>query len=65
VLADAEKWSASPGYPGYWTPGIDESFTTSVIPSMFARAARGEQTPEDSAKQAEAEMRRIFARWTR
>jgi len=65
VLADAEKWSAYPGYPGYWTPGIDESFTTSVIPNMFARAARGEQTPEDSAKQAEAEMRRIFARWAR
>src|SRR5262249_45064015 len=65
TLADAEKWSAYPGYPGYWTPAIGETFTTYVIPNMFARAARGEQSPEDAAKQAEAEMKRIFARWAR
>jgi multiple sugar transport system substrate-binding protein len=34
-------------------------------PLMFARAARGEQTPEASVRAAEAEMRRIFARWQR
>jgi multiple sugar transport system substrate-binding protein len=65
VLADAEKWSAYPGYPGHWTPAIDETFTTFVIPNMFARAARGEMSPEDSARQAETEMKRIFARWAR
>jgi len=32
---------------------------------MFARAARGEQSPEDSVRAAEAEMRKIFARWSR
>jgi hypothetical protein len=32
---------------------------------MFARAARGEQSPEASVRAAEAEMRRIFARWPR
>ncbi len=62
ILADAEKWSAYPGYPGYTTAAIDEAFNTFVIPNMFARVAKGEQSPEDSAKQAEAEMKRIFAK---
>lgn len=65
ILADAEKWSAYPGYPGYTTAGIDEAFNTFVIPNMFARVAKGEQSPENSARQAEAEMKRIFAKWRR
>jgi hypothetical protein len=32
---------------------------------MFARVARREQSPEDAARQAEAEMKRIFARAAR
>jgi multiple sugar transport system substrate-binding protein len=63
ILADAEKWSAYPGYPGHTTAAIDEVFNTFVIPNMFARVAKGEQSAEDSAKQAEAEMQRIFAKW--
>ena len=62
ILAAAEKWSAYPGYPGYTTAAIDETFNTFVIPNMFARVAKGEQSPEESAKQAEAEMKRIFAK---
>lgn len=65
LLADAERWSAGPGYPGYATPAIEEVVNRWVIPDMFIRVARGEQGPEDSARQAEAEMKRIFARWTR
>jgi multiple sugar transport system substrate-binding protein len=64
-LADAEKWSAYPGYPGHTTAAIDECFNTFVVPNLFARAAKGEQSPEDSAKQAEAEMKRIFAKWNK
>jgi multiple sugar transport system substrate-binding protein len=63
ILADAEHWSRCPGYPGQATGAIDEVFHRSVIPLMFARVARGEQTPEASARQAEAEMKRVFARW--
>lgn len=62
LLADAEKWSACPGYPGYATPAIEETLNRSVIPHMFARVARGEQSAEDSVRQAEGEMRRIFAK---
>jgi multiple sugar transport system substrate-binding protein len=65
LLADAEKWSAYPGYPGHTTAGIDECFNTFVIPDMFARVAKGEMSAEDSAKQAEADMKRIFAKWNK
>ena len=65
VLADASSWSACPGHPGYATPAIEEVLNRWVIPNMFARAARGEQTAEDSARQAEAEMKRIFVKWAK
>jgi multiple sugar transport system substrate-binding protein len=65
LLAEADRWSASPGHPGYVTPGVDETVQRGVIPAMFARAARGDQSPEASVRTAEAEMRRIFARWSR
>ncbi|MBI3827282.1 MAG: extracellular solute-binding protein [Candidatus Rokubacteria bacterium] len=63
ILADAEKWSAYPGYPGHTTAAIDECFNTFVVPDMFARVAKGEMSAEDSAKQAEADMKRVFAKW--
>lgn len=65
LLAEADRWSASPGHPGYVTPAVDETVQRGVIPAMFARAARGDQSPEASVRTAEAEMRRIFARWSR
>jgi multiple sugar transport system substrate-binding protein len=65
LLAEADRWSALPGHPGPVTPAIDETVQRGIIPAMFARAARGEQTPEVSVRAAEAEMRRIFARWQR
>jgi multiple sugar transport system substrate-binding protein len=65
LLGEADRWSASPGHPGYVTPAIDETVQRGIIPAMFARAARGEQSPEASVRAAEAEMRRIFARWQR
>ena len=63
VLAEAEQWSRAPGYPGPASAAIDETVTRFVIPRMFARAARGEDTPDAAARQAEAEMKQIFARW--
>jgi multiple sugar transport system substrate-binding protein len=65
LLAEADRWSACPGHPGYLTPAIDETFQRGVIPAMFARAARGDMGPEASVRAAETEMRRIFARWPR
>ena len=53
VLAGALDWATNVGYPGYATAGIDEVFNTFVVPTMFARVARGESSPEDAAAAAQ------------
>lgn len=63
VLGNVLDWATNVGYPGYATAGISEAFSTWVIPTMFAKVARGDETPENAAKAAEAEYKRIFARW--
>jgi len=63
VLGNVLDWATNVGYPGYATAAIDESFKTWVIPTMFAKVARGDESPEDAVKTAEAEYKRIFARW--
>lgn len=63
VLADALTWATNVGFPGYSNAAIDEVFNTFLIPTMFAKAARDEVSPEDSIKAAEREMKRIFAKW--
>ncbi len=62
VLEDVLDWATNIGYPGYATAGIDEVFNTWVIPTMFAKVARDEMSPEDAAKAAETEIKRIFER---
>jgi multiple sugar transport system substrate-binding protein len=63
VLGNVLEWATNVGYPGYATAAIDEAFKTWVIPTMFAKVARGEETPENAAKAAEQEYKRIFDRW--
>jgi multiple sugar transport system substrate-binding protein len=63
VLADAPKWSTNVGHPGFATAGVSEVFSTFVIPTMFAKVARGQSTPEQAAQEAEAQVKRIFERW--
>ncbi len=63
VLGNVLEWATNVGYPGYATAGIDEVFNTFVLPTMFAKAARGESTPEEALKVAETEIKRIFAKW--
>ncbi len=63
VLGDVLTWATNVGYPGYATAAIDEAFNTFVLPTMFAKAARGEMTPEAAVKAADTELRRIFAKW--
>ena len=38
-------------------------FATFVIPNMFARAARGEVTPQQAVTDAEAQIKPIFDNW--
>ncbi len=63
VLGNVLEWATNVGYPGYATAGIDEVFNTFVLPTMFARAAKGDVTPEEAVKTAETEIKRIFAKW--
>lgn len=63
VLGDVLDWATNVGYPGYATAAIDEAFKTWVIPTMFAKVARGDSSPEDAASAAEKEYKRIFDRW--
>ena len=60
VLSGVLDWATNVGYPGYATAGIDEVFNTFVIPTMFARVARDEMTPEAAVEAAQREIERIF-----
>ena len=63
VLGDVLEWATNVGYPGYASGAIDEAFNTFVIPTMFAKVARDELSPEDAARAAEKELKRIFEKW--
>lgn len=63
VLSDVLDWATNVGYPGYANAAIDETFNTWVLNTMFAKAAVGAETPEDALKKAEAQCKRIFAKW--
>ncbi len=62
-LRDALFWTKNVGHPGYATAAIDETFSTFVIPRMFAKVAKGDLLPEEAAQEAEREIRLIFAKW--
>jgi multiple sugar transport system substrate-binding protein len=63
ALSNVLSWATNVGYPGYASAAIDEAFNTFVLPTMFAKAARGDMTPEDAVRAADTEMRRIFDKW--
>jgi multiple sugar transport system substrate-binding protein len=63
ALGDVLEWATNVGYPGYATAGIDETFRTWILPSMYAKVARGDETPENAVKAAAKEYQRIFDRW--
>jgi multiple sugar transport system substrate-binding protein len=63
LLADAVDWSTNIGYPGPANTAEGEVFATFIIPNMFARAARGEVTPQQAVADAEAQIRPIFDNW--
>jgi multiple sugar transport system substrate-binding protein len=63
VLGDVLGWATNVGYPGYATAAIDEAFNRFLLPTMFAKAARDEMTPDAAVKEADTELRRIFDKW--
>jgi len=64
VLADADRWTINFGYPGYASAFLDLVFWSWVIPTMFAKVARGTETAEDAVKTAEKETKRARESFT-
>lgn len=56
----AGKIARALGYSGQPTTQTNEVFAKYVVVNMFARAAVQGMSPEDSVKQAEAEMKQIY-----
>jgi multiple sugar transport system substrate-binding protein len=62
-LKDALHWTANLGFPDYANPVAMEAFNGFVVPRMFVSAVKGDLSPEDAARAAEAEVQRIAAKW--
>ena len=63
VLADAVKWATNMGFPGYASAAVGEGWDTWVLNVMFAKAATGNLTPEQALDEANAQYKRIWAKW--
>jgi multiple sugar transport system substrate-binding protein len=62
-LKDATQWSTNIGYPGPANTAEGEVFSTFIIPNMFARVARGEQSAAASVAAAETQIKAVFTKW--
>jgi hypothetical protein len=62
-LTNALPWSTNIGHPGPASTAIGEVFNTFVIPNMFAKAARGEASPQQAVADAEKQVTAIFEKW--
>jgi ABC-type glycerol-3-phosphate transport system substrate-binding protein len=60
---DVVTWTTNIGHPGPTNPAIGEVFGTNVIPTMLAKAARGEMDPQAAVAEAEGQIQSIFERW--
>ena len=63
IIGTGLEWATNVGFPGYATAPIDEVFNTFIIPTMMAKAAREELSPEAAVSAAEKEIKRIFEKW--
>jgi len=63
ALTDALRWTVNLGYPGFADPATMEIYNSFVIPRMFSSVAKGERSPADAAKAAEAEVTKIADKW--
>ena len=62
-LQDALHLTPNLGVPGGATPAYMEIFTSYLVPKMVARFLKGEQSAEDAARTAAAEMQKIAGKW--
>lgn len=62
-LLKAHEWSANVGFPGHANPAAAEVVNQSLVPKMFAAAARRVTSAEEAVHTAEAEIERIYQTW--
>jgi ABC-type glycerol-3-phosphate transport system substrate-binding protein len=63
VLKNAIEWSTNVSHPGPENTAMGEIFSTFIIPNMYAKAARGELSPQEAVADAERQIRPIFQKW--
>jgi len=63
VLGDSLKWATNVGYPGYSSAAVTDVFNEWVLPTMFAKAATGNMTPEAALDEANKRCEQIWAKW--
>ena len=51
------------GIPGPSSPAIGEVLGDLLIPNMFAKAARGELTPEQTVAATQTQVEAVFTKW--
>jgi multiple sugar transport system substrate-binding protein len=59
----AQKYTHNVGWPGFSNAAIDEIFTTSLIPQMFAQVAQKKMTPDEAVRSADRAMKTVFDKW--
>lgn len=62
-LKDALHWTPNLGVPGFATPAFMEIFNSSLIPRTVQSVLKNEQTPEEAAGRAQAEVQRTVDKW--
>ena len=63
VLKSAATWSANPGWPGPTNPMMTEAYSSHLLSTMMAKAARGEMTPADAIAEAETTLNALAKPW--
>jgi multiple sugar transport system substrate-binding protein len=63
VLKTANDYTTNIGHPGPANAVLGSVFGEFVLPNMFARVARGEQTAAESAAEAEGQITTFFEQW--
>jgi multiple sugar transport system substrate-binding protein len=64
ILQDFPEIVGFAGYPGPFSPAVQEVVATFVLPDTCTRVAKG-QSPDDAIKWALGEYRRIYAKYQR
>jgi multiple sugar transport system substrate-binding protein len=59
----AQKYTTNVGHPGFANAAIDEIFSTSLVPQMFAQVAQGKLAPADAVSSYDKQFKRIFRKW--